>query len=705
MSATSERICILELQFSPGGTAREYAVSAMVRSPQKPERHYPQARIAVPLDQLADLRNESDDLGYGRKLAECLFAGPEDHLKNAFNEALTIAEVTDSTLRVRIIIDPRAAELHSAVWELLAVQGLGPVYTPVPVPIATDEKHYFSRYLNPPIKALRQFSDTLRCVVLIANPRHRRGADLHLDDIDVPRQALVIESQMQCEVETVRLLGAAASRSRLLQEVRQGADIVYIVCHGKMIDGKPLLYFESANRELEEVDGVLLAQAIAGMREPPPTLVVFGSCESAGKGNACENLEEGFLASIGAHMIAAGVPAVIGMQGAIEQSINQDFYGPFFRDLFQEGQVEHATAIARNAIRDTKQWWMPALLLSKEDGQLWPSRPARQEFEEWTTLVDNVERDRCVPILGSNVVGAFSNRAFLEVLQEKVRKEIGIFATSELPWVAQQWSTINNPTIYQKYDSFIQDQIEPSGVVPNRGESLQDAVSRWGKKNPEAVSALHDLASLPFSLYMTANPDMLLEQELKLVSKSPRSGFCPWHDNMRQIQSNDDSLSEEPTPESPWVYHLFGWLRGAGEAQSSVVLTEDDFFEHLIWISKNEELLSKALKTKLLASSLVFVGFNLRDWEFRTLIHCISKLQGSKLLGSNTHVAVQLPLDADFEERTRMQRCLQEFYTKNKSINLTIYYGSVDSFTSKLKRRWLERHPEEATCPVQELSK
>jgi CHAT domain/SIR2-like domain len=707
MPDSAERICLLELELSPGGVPGQYRAAAKVLPPRQSEHRYSQSDITVPLEQLQALLVKENHEQYRQELTKAVFRGPENTVREGFIEARSIADCQDIPLRVRIIIDPQAVELHAIAWELLGEYGVGASVASVPDPIATSQRRFFSRYFNPRvIRTLRQSSGRLRCVMLVANPRQFNNVPLtRLDEIDVVRQCQVIDSQLQSEVELVRLTGPAASSASLLQEVRRGADIVYLVCHGEMRNDKPVLYFEKIGRELEEVDGNVLVETIAGMEMPPPRLVVFGSCDSAGGDSARRNLDERFLASIGAQMISAGVPAVIGMQGAIEQPVNEAFYKAFFRELFSDGQIERATATARQEIRNSKQWWMPALLLSKDDGQLWPSHNARQDFEEWTRLLSALERKRCIPILGSDVVPYFSNQEFLKVLEGAVRKEIGIFSSNELPWVAQQWITITQKDIYAEYDSFIQDKILESGIALKSGESLQDAVCRWGKNNPQRLPALKNLASLPFPLYLSANPDKLLEQELSSLAKNPKSGFCPWHGNLRQIQSTDANLSGDPAPENPWVYHLFGWLQGGEEDKSSVVLTEDDFFEHLIWISKNEGLLSDKIKSTLIRSSLLFLGFNLRDWEYRTLIHCITRLQGSGLLSGNTHVAVQVPLEANFEERARMQQALQDFFTKNKTIKLSIYYGSVETFTSELKRRWAERHGEESTWPVQELSR
>ncbi len=88
-------------------------------------------------------------------------------------------------------------------------------------------------------------------------------------------------------------------------------------------------------------------------------------------------------------------------------------------------------------------------------------------------------------------------------------------------------------------------------------------------------------------------------------------------------------------------------------------------------------------------SALLFLGFHLQDWEFRTLLRCIDMvLQGSELQSMKTHGAVQIPPGGDPDKQAQAQSALQNFF-KHTNIRLSIYYGTVQEFSSELKRQYI----------------
>jgi CHAT domain/SIR2-like domain len=543
-------------------------------------------------------------------------------------------------------------------------------------------------------RKLRQPSERLRSVLLIANPRKRNGRPLDdIPNIDVAEQLSAVTAQLNEETELRSLTGSDACKDRLRQELAEGTDILYLVCHGQLMHGKPTLFLERADQELENIDGSELVDIIAGQLLPPPQLVVLGSCQSAGGSSFSDRSDRGFLSSLGALMIGAGVPAVIGMQGDVQQQTNAKFFGDFFHDLFAHGQVEQATSAGRQAVSRMPDWWMPTLLLSKEDGQLWPPTNARQAFADWDVLLDKIDTGECTPILGSDAVRAFSNGEFAKKLLSEMHGKVETGSSDELSWVAQQYKVLAGKLdVTERFNAFIRTRLAEDGIRPSPNEKLQDTVWRWGDqpKVTSQLQVLNDLASLPFPYYVTTNPDELLEQALKRANKSYGKQVCPWKGQMKDVQSIDpDSIG---TVECPLVYHLFGALAGKDQERSSVVLTEDDFFDHLLWIANHNNLVP--VKTPLCNSSLLFLGFRLRDWEFRILLRCIATIPGMGLLQRNTHAAVQIPLEGDLERQRRTRELLDEYF-KHADIKLSIYYGSVEDFVKELNQRWRKRHAPE----------
>jgi len=331
---------------------------------------------------------------------------------------------------------------------------------------------------------------------------------------------------------------------------------------------------------------------------------------------------------------------------------------------------------------------------------LWPPRNARQPFPAWDDLLDSIDDGKSTPILGSDVVRLFSNGEFAKKLLPEMQGDIEAGSSGELSWVAQQYKVLTAMDVTERFNRFIRAQLREEGIMLNSGERLQDAVLRWGEQSKDTpkLQVLNDLASLPFANYVTTNPDNLLEQALKRPGTPPHPRapktyerqVCPWAGQMKDVQSiKPDCVG---TAEHPLVYHLFGSLATEDQELSSVVLTEDDFFDHLLWVASHHTLIP--IRGPLCNSSLLFLGFHLRDWEFRTLLRCIATMiEGNPLLKRNTHAAVQIPFEGDLEKQQKTHELLKSYF-KGTNIKLSIYYGTVEEFVKELASRWHLRHPE-----------
>ena len=138
-----------------------------------------------------------------------------------------------------------------------------------------------------------------------------------------------------------------------------------------------------------------------------PRLLVLASCESAGGqiGDA--------LAALGPRLAEAGIPAVLAMQGKISMQTVAELMPLFFQELQRDGQVDRALAVARGAVRQQPDHWMPALFMRLKSGRIWyvPGFGDEQnEFEKWASLSGFVREQTCTPILGpglfENVLGS-----------------------------------------------------------------------------------------------------------------------------------------------------------------------------------------------------------------------------------------------------------------------------------------------------------
>ena len=73
---------------------------------------------------------------------------------------------------------------------------------------------------------------------------------------------------------------------------------------------------------------------------------------------------------------------------------------------------------------------------------------------------------------------------------------------------------------------------------------------------------------------------------LKSRTKDPRRELCRWNEAIKHHTSIFDSpTTYEPTAANPVVFHLYGYDKSA----ESLVLTEDDYLDYLVNISKDSD--------------------------------------------------------------------------------------------------------------------
>ncbi len=153
----------------------------------------------------------------------------------------------------------------------------------------------------------------------------------------------------------------AAIAERLRQE---HYDILYIVAHGSTRKDESYLWLESATGETERVTGTALAVELEKLAEPP-LLVALLACESAGAPASPA------LSAIGPRLAAAGIPAVLAMQGKISIESGGKFMSAFFSELNRAGVLDAAMAAARNAILTQPDFWMPVLYTRLQGGLIY----------------------------------------------------------------------------------------------------------------------------------------------------------------------------------------------------------------------------------------------------------------------------------------------------------------------------------------------
>jgi hypothetical protein len=447
----------IELRFSQPGSEAESRVGT-----DEP------AKAALDLDQLRQL--STDPANYGQALSAGVFA--EDAIRTAFIKSRAIARALDAPLRVRLLIGPTAPDLHALHWETLTDPETG-------TSLSTSENVLFSRYLSSqdwtPVKVNPK--GTLRGLVVVANPTNL--AEYNLDAVDVAGELQRVKTalgEIPLTVLPDLLGGVRATADGLIASLREEQpDYLYLVCHGSLIRGQPWLWLEGEDGTAARLSGEELVTRLGEM-QVLPRLVVLASCESAGAG------EGEALHALGPRLAAAGIPAVIAMQGKISMTTIAQMMPAFFQELLRGGQVDHALAVARGVVRAKADVWMPALFMRLKSGRIWsdtapPTRrgPTRDPESlaalaaledyprEIAAMKEQLASNRLVFFLGPDFPAALSGIPALQDLADELAAREGLAAGQRLAAVAQQAMSHGNR---RAFTEFIQQKWETTDVQP-----------------------------------------------------------------------------------------------------------------------------------------------------------------------------------------------------------------------------------------------
>ncbi|MEE8526504.1 MAG: CHAT domain-containing protein [Thermoanaerobaculia bacterium] len=649
----------------------------------------PRAKGIAALDPGELLALQDDPSAYGKALATQLFA--DEPVRMLWVRAKTAAESRGLFLRIRLRIDSSAPELHALRWELLRDPESGAV-------LATSEKTPFSRFMVSsdwrPVR-LQPRSD-LRALVAVSAPSNL--AKYQLADVDLDGEIDRATAAMDgIEVE-IAGRDQPLTLELLVERLRAGVDVVYLVCHGALIRRVPRLYLQNDTGEVEVADGAELAQRIAELPQAP-RLMVLASCDSALAQTGDQLAAETALAP---RLAEAGVPAILAMQGKISMTTVEKAMPAFFAELVKDGQLDRALAVARGAVRDRDDAWMPALYLRLKRGMIWyvPGFGGADEaFLKWKSITSSVHQGTFIPIIGpavaEHVFGPAGDLA--HDLSELHGLPLTSYQSHDLSKVAQFLSVDQSP-------KYARDQIVKH-LRKRLLERLPEAAEAGQLSLPKLLDAVvasqrqddpvRILSRLPASVFISANLDPLLLKSLKAAGRKPETLLCNWRPTADNHPTEPVYVGE-PTAERPILYHVFGVL-GRPE---SLVLTEDDFFDYLLAVAEYK-LMPTAVRGQLTRNSLLFLGFRLDLWKFRGLFRQIMALSGKRRLRDFAHVGVQVEPQEDLEV-DRLREYLEESYRSGDLPPISIYWGTAADFLRELDANLQRIGQSEALSPIED---
>ena len=304
--------------------------------------------------------------------------------------------------------------------------------------------------------------------------------------------------------------------------------------------------------------------------------------------------------------------------------------------------------------------------------QTLPEQLPRLREGDWKVLINRINEKKCTPILGTGM------RSSVVTLRSKIAQE----------WAREEGYPLEDSNNLARVARFISLTYDPDYTRRKLVEQMA-TITPPNYKDPD--NSYKILADLPLPVYITTGYDDFMFQALKQADKDVKSEVCRWN----KFLTEDPSLFSNgytPSPANPVVFHFHGVTNNL----DSLVLTEDDYFEFLMNVSKDRTLIPSRIEKAMTGSSLLLLGFRLSDWDFRVMFHLLASYL--EIATSRTHVAVQIAPIADEapeDQRKRVQGYLDLYFEKYKKLDIRIYWGTCREFLQELRDRTKVNHGDE----------
>ena len=351
-----------ELRFRYGQPNR-YLVSARLSPADGTPALLADTEVAI--DETVLLSLASDARAYGRALTEMVFQSP---LQSAWQRALGYHNAAAVPLHLRLSCDAATKNLQALRWETLADPRDPSRFLALSTGIClsrTLDATEPSPPPGPPSPAL---------VALVAAPHD--AARFNVAPINAAGYVDAIKAFCARRPHTllVRDLGSSPpTRENLLRALRVCPGYVYLVARSVSANGELHLWLEDDTGLGHRLPGSEFVRQIADLPQRPE-LIMLMVCRGAGLSHS-----DGWLNTLGARLVQAGVPAVLAMQGDLSLSAANQLGRALFHELDQQRPIEQAVAIAREAIAETDEWWLPVLFT--RSGQRVPLSSATAQLE------------------------------------------------------------------------------------------------------------------------------------------------------------------------------------------------------------------------------------------------------------------------------------------------------------------------------------
>ena len=287
----------------------------------------------------------------------------------------------------------------------------------------------------------------------------------------------------------------------------------------------------------------------------------------------------------------------------------------------------------------------------------------RIESTDWEVLLRRIKDGKCTPFLGA---GVYSEGPSLRTAVAK-------------RWSEQYNYPFTDGTDLARVARYLTVEYGDAEYASNK---YVEELSKLPVPNFDAPNDPYSiLAKLPLPIYVTTNYDDFMEQALIKQKRDVKRDLCKW---IRALDETSPLVEQgfQPNVANPVVFHLYGYMQN----QQSMVLSEDDYFQFLINVSNDPELIPKRIQQAIGGTSLLLLGYSLEDWDFRILFHFLAGYL--KKSASRTHVAVQLsPSSTDANVKQRAQAFFDKYF-ESRSPDIRVSWETTQEVVNKLAENW-----------------
>jgi len=287
----------------------------------------------------------------------------------------------------------------------------------------------------------------------------------------------------------------------------------------------------------------------------------------------------------------------------------------------------------------------------------------RIQATDWEVLMKRIKDGRCTPFLGAGVYSEGPS------LRSAVAKK----------WAGEYNYPFADGADVARVARFL--NVEYGDAEYASGKYCEELTKLPTPNFDDPNEPYNILAKLPLPIYITTNYDDMMERALLKNQRDVKPDLCKW------VKSLEDTspLAEQgfqPNVANPTVFHLYGYM----QTQQSMVMSEDDYFQFLINVSKDPELIPKRIQQAITGTSLLLLGYSLEDWDFRILFHFLAGYLKNST--SKTHVAVQLSPSASTDDLKQRAQAFFDKYFESKSPDIRVSWETTQGFVGMLRDSW-----------------